>query len=97
MMFGGPASDDFGTRTISLRVPFGPSANSGRYSSTIINKALVIMLDTIGCLVISFHRGSVLGLNDLDNIIRRRIWSIRFRLTSCRSWTASYELIRFVL
>lgn len=70
MTIVGPASAAFGTSTTSLRVPFGRSQDSGLYSSVIFNIALIIVLGTRGCLVISLEIRSVPGLNDFDNIIR---------------------------
>jgi hypothetical protein len=70
MTIGGPVSADLGTKTTSLRVPFGHSKDSGMYSSVVFNRALVIMFNTGGCLVISLERRSVPGLNDFDNNVR---------------------------
>jgi hypothetical protein len=52
----GPVSADLGTRTTSLRVPFGNSEDSGMCSSVVFKRALVIIFNTGGCLVISLEK-----------------------------------------
>ncbi|KAI8088017.1 uncharacterized protein B0P05DRAFT_531141 [Gilbertella persicaria] len=71
----GSASADLGTRTTSLRVPFGHSQDSRMYSSVIFDIALVMIFNTRGCLFFFFfffflEMRSIPGLNDFDNITR---------------------------